>query len=823
MTTSRRTIRRPSKDGPPPKLPPPPPQVKKIEDILSDLDFRDELREEAEERAASASASASASAKPYAVPQPEPPPLEESNVKTIAKDEAGSQLPAFLTSTPPTNGVASHDPDDDDDEDEDLEDEDEDDEDLDEDDEDLDEDEDDEEDEDDDLDDEEAFDEAPVRKPPVRKPPARKPPARKGPAPRAASPFAGRAMPMENGFSPVSPTAPSMRLPPRFQQEKIAQNLSEYDEMLGSIDFDASKNHRILLMRVKPEWDPVTGDRLSGYLEEFRRPVTPEEIRAKHGGGEYTLTIQGPAAPDGSGRLTFKKSKTIEIAGDPIPVKNPRVQASQNAAAQTASTKASEDAQLQLVKQVMESKDRDAQRLWQEQQDLKKMLLQTMSKSDNGMKDVVASAINGGGDLRRELMEERRLQEERIRAEREERQRELDRLAAERKRELEMAQAQHDKQLEIMRMQNERQLEQMRLENQRILEEMRQRTTSESSASRDLLLFMQRMEAEKAATVQKQQELFLAQQQRQQELATQQATKQQEFLLQQQMQGQQMLLAQMQSAQQTKEQFLMEMLKESRNKKDDFFSTMEKMQQFKKLMGAMNGEEEDTRERWEKVLDRVGEAAPGIVAVASSFLQSRAQQQAAQAPAGPSVQQRVLPGSVAVAEVELPAPAARPQLPPGRVPPTAITPPPKKPKKAKQPLAASPAPTSTPPAPKPAPKPASAQPSVQTSTVLEATAPTEGENPLQEFTLPPDGTPIADSIHLLVQNIDLAIQRDMSADQIYSEVVSKFPIEVLTVLRLASAEQMIEILEQRAPASWIINSLVGTQKVEALHELLVGG
>ena len=99
----------------------------------------------------------------------------------------------------------------------------------------------------------------------------------------------------------------------------------------------------------------------------------------------------------------------------------------------------------------------------------------------------------------------------------------------------------------------------------------------------------------------------------------------------------------------------------------------------------------------------------------------------------------------------------------------------------------------------------------------------EGVNPLTDFTLPPDGMGIADAIPLLVQNIDLAIQRDMSAQQIYDEVVSKFPIEVLTVLKLASADQMFEILEQRAPGSWIINSLVGTQKIEALHELLVAG
>jgi hypothetical protein len=108
--------------------------------------------------------------------------------------------------------------------------------------------------------------------------------------------------------------------------------------------------------------------------------------------------------------------------------------------------------------------------------------------------------------------------------------------------------------------------------------------------------------------------------------------------------------------------------------------------------------------------------------------------------------------------------------------------------------------------------------------VLEATqAPQEGANPLTDFVYPSAGMGLPDAIPLLVQDIDLAIQRGMSAQQIYDQVVVKFPVEVLTVLKLASADQMIEILEQRAPASWIINSLIGTQKIEALHELLVSG
>jgi hypothetical protein len=82
---------------------------------------------------------------------------------------------------------------------------------------------------------------------------------------------------------------------------------------------------------------------------------------------------------------------------------------------------------------------------------------------------------------------------------------------------------------------------------------------------------------------------------------------------------------------------------------------------------------------------------------------------------------------------------------------------------------------------------------------------------------------VTDSIPLLVQNIDLAIQREYPAQRIYDEVVAKFPSELLTMLRLVSAEQMIEILEQRAPASWIVNSLIGTRRIEELHALLIAG
>jgi hypothetical protein len=709
---------------------------------------------------------------------------------------------------------SSHDEDDTDDAEDEEEDEDDEDEDDDLDDDEEDDDLDDEDDEDDedegDEDDEPQARFLPTPKKAPAKPKAKaKPPAR---APSRAPPRG----PLDRAPMDFGPPGVG-RLPAKFQQDKIRENLSEYDEMLASIDFDSSKNHRILLVRVKPEWDVASGKRLAGYLEEFRKPVTPEEIRAKHGGGEYTLTLQGPSGHDGGGRIVFKKQKNIEISGDPIVPNSPRSAASVAAAA--AATKATEDSgQLALVKQVMESKERDTQRLWAEQQDLKKMLLQTMSKNDSGIKDVVATALNGGGDLRREMLEERRIQEERMRSDREERQRELDRLASERKRELEMAQATHERQLEMMRLQSERQIEQMRLEQQRMVEELRSRTASEATSGRDLLLFMQKMESEKSATQQRQQEVFLIQQQKQQELATAQATKQQEFLLQQQMQGQQMLMAQMQSTQQTKEQFLMEMIKESRGKKDDFFSTVEKMQQFKQLMASMNGGgEEDSRERWEKVLDRVGEAAPGIVAVASSFMQSRQQQQQQQQQAPqqqepPQQAQRVLPGSVAFADVEIPMPQLPPARKPKPAPVAAATPP--RPNLAPKPAPAAPKPKTAAPAPKPA---------VKTSAVLEATQPAEeGANTLADFAFPADGMSLPEAIPLLVQNIDLAIQRDMTAQRIYDEVVSKFPLEVLTVLKLASADQMVEILEQRAPGSWIINSLVGTRKIEELHAILVG-
>lgn len=668
---------------------------------------------------------------------------------------------------------------------------------------------------------------------------------------------------------PAGPGGPR-GLPRNMQQEKIRENLVEYDDMLSSLDFGASKHHWISLSRVKPEYDPLTGRRIAGYLEQFTRPVSLEEIRAKHGGGEYQLMLMGPTNPDGTGRKVIRSQKTIEISGEPLLQQTPSKAGSSTA-------KLVEDAsQIALVKQVMESKERDSQRLWAEQQEMKKLLLQAMSKNEAGMKDVMATALSGGGDMRREMLEERRIQEERMRADREERQRELDRVAGERKRELEMAQVQHERQLEILRLQSEKQIEQMRLENQRILEEMRQRTVNEASGGRDLLLFMQKMDSEKAATVQRQQELFLMQQQKQQELATAQAAKQQEFLLQQQLQGQQMLLAQMTSVQQTKEQqqesfalqaskqqefliqqqmqgqqmllaqlqssqhdkekFLFEMLKESRAKKqDDFFETMEKFQQVKSFLGGTSGggeAEGDGKERWEKVLDRIGEAAPGIVAVASSFLQSRTAQNNEQRQVSTASQpaqlaspapQRVLPGSVAVAEVDLPAPPSRLRLPSSSGPPPAAPLKKKKKKLSPEQLAARAQAKAQAQAQEQAQAQAQEQSKVETATLLNSVPNPEGTeiNDLVDFVLPPQGMDMADGITLLVKNIDLAVQREYPAQRIYDEVVSKFPVEILTVLKLASADQMIEILEQKAPPTWIINSLVGSKRVEELHELLV--
>jgi len=608
----------------------------------------------------------------------------------------------------------------------------------------------------------------------------------------------------------------------------------EFYDMMTSLDFGSSQ-HRIAVSRMTPEYDQPSGKRIVGHLETFPHVISPDEIRQKYGGGKYQLTLLGPK-PTGTG-VVIKAKRTIEISGDPIVPEDPRVasnKAKQQAAEETSHT-------MDLVRSIVSAKEKDVDRAYEEARETKRLLLQTLASknesSSSSLKDFLAAMNESSTKEKEALLEERRLQEERAKKEMEarleERRLQEERLRQEkeeRKQELEMLRLQHEKALETMRMENQRVLaemqaktaresdtsremflamqkaeterlaaqqraesekamlaqqqhekmmEMMRLENQRILAELQSRASTEAQSSKEMLIFMQRMESEKAA----------------------QAQKQQEFALQQQMQNQQMLLQQMQQIDQTKTTILMEALKEAKARTDDTTGMLEKLVAMKQAFSSLTSEP-DNREPYEKFLDKAGEMAPGLLAAVSSMRGAGAAgaPQVAAAPAQP----RIAPNSVAVVDLP-PAPANR-ALATGKKRRPNL---PKREEQAsQQQVRANP---STPPPP---------QQTAQTQPEKPAASPTNDDPTMQNFVFPETGTDLETSIKMFVQNMEIALNKDMEPQAFHEEVATKFPEGVLSLLKMTSSDKCVEILEQMAPEDWMVNTPAGTQFVEALHEIL---
>lgn len=609
----------------------------------------------------------------------------------------------------------------------------------------------------------------------------------------------------------------------------------EFYDMMTSLDFGSSQ-HRIAVSRLTPEYDTLSGKRIVGHLETFPNVISPDEIRQKYGGGKYQLTLLGPKAT-GTG-VVIKAKRTIEISGDPIIPEDPRVaskNAKQKEAEETSST-------LDLVRSIVDAKDKDVNRAFEEARETKQLLLQTLASKNettsSGLKDFLSAMSQSSAKEKEALLEERRLQEERnkkeLEARLEERRLQEDRLKQEReerRQELEMLRLQHEKALETMRMENQRVLaemqaktsreaemsrelflamqkaetdrtaaqqraesekamlaqqqhekmmEMMRLENQRILAELQARSSQEAQSSKEMLVFMQKMESEKTA----------------------QAQKQQEFALQQQMQNQQMLMSQMQQIDQTKTSLLMEALKEAKSRTDDTAGMLEKLVTMKQAFSALTTEP-DNREPYEKFLDKAGEMAPGLVAAISSMRGSGSASSNTAATTTPA-QPRVAPNSVAVVDLP-PAPAQR-ALP-------ADTARKKRPNLPKRPEETQKAQMRENPSTPPVAE------NKKEDTVQEVAA-TQSETAMNEFVYPEENLDLETSIKMFVQNMEIALHRDMPVKEFYEQVAVKFPQGVLSLLKLTTSDKCVEVLEQMAPDDWMINTPAGTQYVEELHEVL---
>ena len=598
-------------------------------------------------------------------------------------------------------------------------------------------------------------------------------------------------------FTPRVPLPPMM--PPRaplpsvanirqqaFQQQQKVND--DFEAHLASLEFDDG-HHSVTVHRVEPEIDSNTGKRIAGYLAKFTRAVTFEEIRSQYGGGKYRFIIHGPGP---LGKSMIKANKVYEIAGDPI---LPRPQQQQQQ--QGLSTAVSD-----IVDKAISTQEKQADRLAEENRELKTMFMSTLNRGDGDFRSTMmqmmseerkmqearaakereeakemrnlflsslTKAEQGPQQMQSVLLEERRLQEQRMLTEREERRREQD--ASERR---------HQQTLEMMRMQQEKQIEQMRIEQERVRSESR---ASEERARQQFelnLRQLEKQESQKETQAQKMTE-FMSSLQNQQ--------------MQQMQAAQQMQLQQMQQFTSLERDFMLKQIDALSKKKED--TGIDQMLKFKQVFDTLTGKNEggdESKETWEKIMDRVQDSVPGLVAAAGLLRGAPQQQQQQQQYAGP----RVMPGTVAVVEAD--EETEQMALPPRR-PPV---------RRRRPPVTSQVKTTGSPPEKAATPAPA---PIVEQNLA----------NDYEDFVFPVESTPVELALEMLVKDIDLALQRDLGIVEIRDDVLSKFPKHIVGLLSNTDPDTLVSVLDSRAPGTWRINSLDGQKKVRELHTLLAQG
>lgn len=647
-------------------------------------------------------------------------------------------------------------------------------------------------DDDDDLDDDDDGDVPPVQqtvaKPVLAPPPAvavplaAVVPAKPPPKPRGRPPKDPSAPPKPRGRppaqaqqrlgGPVSSSPNEVILADAFNKsmrtQKQSEDTDDLADTLTGLDFGTNK-FKTTLSRVRPEF--VDGKPVAGYLGQFVHKLTAEEIKNTYGGGTYRVTVTGPKANGRSGVLATRQ---FDIAGEANPVNS-------NKKKEQVTSNPESIPYLSIVQDVLKTKDAEAQQARLDAKEAQKQMFASMKNEGGGLKDILPLllSLQNPSSLRDEMREERAAAERRMDQERENRRFEQE------------AQRQaHERQMEAMRQQHETALAAMKAEQQRLASEANNNVGRSESMFKDFLAMTEKNAAEKEA--------------RARENST--------FLMTAMQQQNASQMAGLQEMEKMKSQFFMDQLKASKG--NDEFTGLDKLLKFKEVLGSLTGAGDgDGRATWEKVLDRVGESAPGVLAAASMIFKQGAGG-ATTAAVQPPPQQALLPapgvrpGTVAVVD-----------LPPVSNKRRRTSPLLKRDQPQRQPV-----PQTPPPEPQvleaeviPEPEVAPEQPEMVVDMPVQATV----ENDLVDFSFPAEGMDTEPVIHLLVKNIDLGIQKGYESDKLFDEVISKFPRGILELLKLTTPEQALTMLGQMAPQDWYINSPAGALMVKELFDKIV--
>lgn len=541
----------------------------------------------------------------------------------------------------------------------------------------------------------------------------------------------------------------------------VSERVSEdFADILEDLEFGVEA-HKISVERLEPQYDPHNPHRrIAGHCGTFSRAIDKDDIQKQYGGGRYAVIVRGPNELTGRGSQ-IKARRVVEIAGAPIPLPDPRAEAERR--------KKEEQKQNDLIEKLLEREDKRAAKaeeqalaLQTKLQETQMNLVELFAKLNENKTDPMASMAPVLEAMREDAR--RRDEAAREQAARLEAQRREDR--EEQRRKDEEERRRHEKEMQLQQQQFEKQMEQMRLQMEMQREQVKAEAAAQQANMQMMLQFMTKTDSDKEARTRESSEM-------QMKMFTQMSEMQRNSL-------------------ETQMAIVMEQLKDAKNK-DDFFSHLEK---FQMLQGLFNPQEPDDRETWEKVLDRVGETVPGVVAGLGALRRGvQPQQEVPQQPQPVLQPGQMAPGTVAVVDdIEQHVPYKAEQQPRQALPPAQES------SRAQA---------------------SEAEPESEQAQSAESTedqgAPT---NPLTEFPENYAGQTNEKVLTELVYRLDLAVDRDLSPDELYEKCVMPLPEAIKLLLKALPTDTLIEFIDGNVPMDWPVRSLAGEQLVRQAHERL---
>jgi hypothetical protein len=598
--------------------------------------------------------------------------------------------------------------------------------------------------------------------------PARRPTPPPAP-PRPREPRAPRETPL-----PANPRG--VRGPRSLSPEQVAQSpgfaslrktqesaYQAIDEVLSNLNF-ATREYKVRLERVAPQ---RTSDNIdcSGFLEEYTDNVTTADIKSSYGGGTFHITIHGPHPT--TGRPGIIKNEKFKIAG---PAKMPQDHDNYARRREQEAEDAREESAM-TMKQLLEAQERSQSKVIEvmekrsQQPDivdkLGPLLAPFLEKLLNKEEKSVTSMI----ELQKVEREERRAEEDRRRED--ERRREDDRRREEAKRE---EQLREERRVEEQRRREDeaRRLEEMR-EARRIEEERRKEEREERRREEERRRDDERQRREDEREARRREDV---EKQRLYDLQQQQALDRQKWEREQAMM--QMKLVQegaQQHSNMLAESFKFQVETMKRNADSGGFESVAKqLMALKELSGVLSGGNDSESS---SLVDKIGDLGERLVMPLTQQLMAARRSQQPQ-------QQQQQPQAVMVDLGPKPVQPTQPQLP----------------------------------APQQNPNTPTALPPAQTDPLA---------NDLTEVpTLPPKDLDLIAAGGLLLKNIDLAFQRDWSAEDVVEKILE--PFEELAPMLMSMAkglddEKLGLFIESNLPSNWAIRSPRGDDFVKEVFDM----